>query len=151
MRSCGECSLCCKLPAVGSLGKPLWEWCKHCSTRMACDIYEDRPNDCRKYDCLWLANPAFPEELWPKRSKVVFEPLKLSRTVLVLVDPDCPAAWQKKQVLLAIDKLLTEGVSVVITQKRQATIFILAQGRIAEELQRDLLREQEAQLEGMHC
>lgn len=58
MRGCnvpGEknCSLCCKLLAVNELGKPPDRWCSHiCKT--GCNIYHDRPQDCRDFACVWL-------------------------------------------------------------------------------------------------
>jgi hypothetical protein len=45
-RTCGTCSLCCKLPYVSELNKPIDPWCKHASPGReggGCLIYPDRP------------------------------------------------------------------------------------------------------------
>ena len=54
-RSCGDCTLCCKLPPVPALKKEGHEWCKHCDIGMGCKIYKDRPLDCQAFECFWHA------------------------------------------------------------------------------------------------
>jgi Fe-S-cluster containining protein len=56
-RSCGECSLCCKLPPIDTpeLQKQANTWCPHCRPgKGGCSDYETRPTLCRNYRCLWL-------------------------------------------------------------------------------------------------
>ena len=57
-RSCGSCTLCCKLVPVSSLNKRAGERCKHQSAASGCKIYARRPLDCAAWSCQWLANPA---------------------------------------------------------------------------------------------
>ena len=54
-RSCGDCTLCCKLPPVAALKKEANEWCKHCAIGEGCKIYKDRPLDCQAFECFWHA------------------------------------------------------------------------------------------------
>ena len=54
-RSCGDCTLCCKLVAVPALQKEGYEWCKHCAIGEGCKIYKDRPLDCQGFECFWHA------------------------------------------------------------------------------------------------
>ena len=54
-RSCGDCTLCCKLPPVPALKKEANEWCKHCDIGVGCKIYKDRPLDCQAFECFWHA------------------------------------------------------------------------------------------------
>jgi hypothetical protein len=44
-RSCGDCTLCCKVMAVEALGKPAGSWCSHCKPGRGCLIYETRPEE----------------------------------------------------------------------------------------------------------
>jgi hypothetical protein len=53
MRNCGECSLCCVLPAIPELGKPANTPCEHL-TANGCGIYAKRPEVCRRFRCHWL-------------------------------------------------------------------------------------------------
>ncbi len=60
-RSCGPCTACCVLPRISAdketvkagIGPKLgYEPCvKLCEN--GCSVYEDRPNVCRNYTCLW--------------------------------------------------------------------------------------------------
>tara|TARA_R110000787_G_scaffold70330_1_gene156424 strand:- start:219 stop:869 length:651 start_codon:yes stop_codon:yes gene_type:complete len=54
-RSCGDCTLCCKLVPVPALQKEGHEWCKHCAIGEGCKIYKDRPLDCQGFECFWHA------------------------------------------------------------------------------------------------
>lgn len=54
-RSCGECDLCCTVLRVDELGKLGGRCCEHQrGGGKGCGIYENRPNICRSYRCLWL-------------------------------------------------------------------------------------------------
>lgn len=72
MKSCGECSLCCKLMGIDELSKPLGVWCQHAAPGCGCRIYSDRPESCRAFECAWLKEPEWPDELRPDRAGVIF-------------------------------------------------------------------------------
>ena len=42
-RTCGDCTLCCKVMAIEELAKPVGTWCPHCKPGRGCRIYPDRP------------------------------------------------------------------------------------------------------------
>jgi Fe-S-cluster containining protein len=53
-RQCGECQACCEVIGVHELKKENWTKCQHqCSS--GCGIYEERPESCKTYYCLWQA------------------------------------------------------------------------------------------------
>jgi len=71
-RSCGECQLCCKLLGVREFNKPHGVWCPHVGPPgRGCAIYDDRPESCRGFTCLWLASGISPPELRPDKIKGV--------------------------------------------------------------------------------
>lgn len=70
-RSCGSCTACCQVPAIEVLAKPAGLLCRH-STGVACGIYQDRPEACVRWHCLWRKIGALPDELRPDRSGVMF-------------------------------------------------------------------------------
>jgi len=89
--------LCCKVLAVAALDKPGGAWCRHCRVGRGCGIYEERPQECRTFGCLWLADPLFPDELKPERSKLVFV-LEANKARLVAhCDPGRPLAWRQPE------------------------------------------------------
>src|SRR5262245_60474645 len=71
MRSCGSCTLCCKVLAIDEIKKPRNEWCPHCEKSKGCKIYLERPSECRSFECLWLRIEQVPEALKPQKCKVV--------------------------------------------------------------------------------
>jgi hypothetical protein len=67
MRTCGGCTLCCKLPRIAEVEKPRDVWCRHCDIGKGCKIYSDRPTVCKDFECWWLRHEEMPEELRPDR------------------------------------------------------------------------------------
>lgn len=59
-RTCGGCTLCCKLLPVGSLGKGANTRCQHQHVGKGCAVYAQLENvspECRLWSCMWLVDP----------------------------------------------------------------------------------------------
>ena len=95
-RSCDGCALCCMVLKIDELNKPKGKWCNHCSTRKGCDIYEERPNQCRKFYCGWLTNSLLGEEWKPSKSKIVLVGELDGNRLAAHVHPNHPDAWRKE-------------------------------------------------------
>lgn len=55
-RECGPCSVCCRLPDIVELDKPINTMCAHADPdrkQGACTIYNNRPEVCREFECAW--------------------------------------------------------------------------------------------------
>lgn len=94
-RSCGDCTLCCKLLDVVALAKPAGSWCAHCAPGRGCGIYEDRPPECRNFKCGWLVDPKLGEEWRPSRSRIMLVAQAGSNRLAAHVDPSRPDAWRR--------------------------------------------------------
>jgi hypothetical protein len=95
-KTCGTCSLCCKLPYVAELNKPIDTWCQHCKPgKGGCTIYADRPAPCVNFTCGWLDDPNIGDEWFPARCKMVLNE-KQDGGLLVTVDPAFPNAWRRE-------------------------------------------------------
>lgn len=92
-RSCGTCTLCCRLPDIEALAKPANAWCDHCLPDKGCTIYQHRPALCRDFLCLWMTSPALGPEWEPARSRMMIYAQGPQTTVLV--DPAHPGIWKK--------------------------------------------------------
>lgn len=71
VKECGDCTACCgpsSLHVPGVFGA--WTRCPH-SGRKRCEIYADRPGECRDYQCVWTLASAWPAELRPDRCGVI--------------------------------------------------------------------------------
>lgn len=93
-RTCGECTLCCKVMAIEELAKPAGSWCPRCQPRRGCVIYPDRPTECRSFSCLWLVNERLEQHWKPNRSKLVLTTSEDG--IEVRCDPGFPDAWRKE-------------------------------------------------------
>ena len=95
-RTCGACSLCCKLPYVPELRKPIDTWCKHAAPGCGgCLIYPKRPRSCRDYICGWLSSePGVGDEWFPAQCHMMLTPRRIG--MRVTVDPDSPDAWLRE-------------------------------------------------------
>jgi hypothetical protein len=105
-RSCGGCTLCCKLLPVPTIDKPDNQRCQHQRSGKGCAIYAARPVACQAFVCRWLADPAAAGMPRPDRAHYVMDPDQdtilmtyddgETQPVCVLqvwVDPAFPDAW----------------------------------------------------------
>ncbi len=70
-RECGQCTLCCIVPAIDKpeMQKLPSSVCRHCSGD-GCAIYESRPQTCRTYYCGWRWSAIFPDDWRPDQSGI---------------------------------------------------------------------------------
>ncbi|NLR72876.1 hypothetical protein HGI47_18530 [Novosphingobium sp. ERN07] len=92
-RSCGTCSMCCKVLAIEELKKPFGVWCQHVRKGKGCSIYADRPPSCAAYGCGYLYWSETGEHWFPSRAKMVVE-LEDDSRLLVRVDRATPNVWR---------------------------------------------------------
>jgi hypothetical protein len=93
-KSCGDCTLCCKVMAIEELEKPVGSWCPHCQPRRGCLIYDQRPAECRSFSCLWLVNDLLDNSWKPSKSRFVLTTSEDG--IEVRCDPGYPDAWRKE-------------------------------------------------------
>lgn len=95
-RTCGTCTLCCKLLHIESLGKPQGKWCERCAVGTGCRTYDVRPTECRHFYCGYLTVRELDESWRPSLSKLVvcLEDGE-SKTIYVHVDPNRADAWKR--------------------------------------------------------
>lgn len=111
-RSCGECSLCCKVMGVPEV-KPDYQWCPHCKPgRGGCGIYSTRPDRCRDFHCQWLIDSRFKDYWYPKRAKILVDTKIEGETTVVcfIVDPDYPTRWREEPWFTDIKQIARLGL-----------------------------------------
>lgn len=52
-RACRDCSECCTAMAIPDVESEMFDSCRHLCSR-GCSIYEQRPESCRGFLCLWM-------------------------------------------------------------------------------------------------
>lgn len=95
-KSCGSCTLCCKVLGIAALQKPHGTWCKHCTPGKGCGIYPDRPEECKTFLCMWLLDPVLGPEWKPDRSKIVLNVAPTGNGIVIRCDPGYPQAWRRE-------------------------------------------------------
>lgn len=92
---CGDCSLCCKLLHVIELDKRAGTWCEHCDVGHGCTIYQQRPQSCQDFECMWLQEDSMPEDLKPNKSHCVLWVNETGEIMMVSVDPNFPNSYKQ--------------------------------------------------------
>ena len=95
-RSCGTCTMCCKVYLIRELSKPAGQWCAHCLRGSGCGIHASRPRSCREFFCSWLVDPNLGPEWKPEVSRFVLSADATHRAIMVTVDPGMPLAWKRE-------------------------------------------------------
>lgn len=121
-RTCGDCTLCCKVMAIETLAKPAGSWCQHCKPGRGCAIYADRPDECADFACLWLANDLLDERWRPNQSKLVVT--TSDDGVEIRCDPGSPNAWRKEPYAGDIRAWAAEG------ERNDMTVVIIVGRRM---------------------
>lgn len=111
-RRCGDCTLCCKIMAIEELDKPAGKWCHHCHPGR-CHVYDNRPAECRQFNCLWLVDVRFGPHWQPSKSKLVLTTSEDG--IEVRCDPAFPDAWRKEPFHREIRALAASGEANDVT------------------------------------
>jgi hypothetical protein len=127
-RSCGSCSLCCKVFEVEPLNKPQGQWCTHCLKPSGCSIHATRPKICRDFYCGWMCHAELGDEWFPRRCKMVLRQIPITdderwTRISVFVDPSSPSAWRREPYFSQLKKWARDGMNGT-NHKRQVVIYI---------------------------
>jgi hypothetical protein len=129
-RSCGDCSMCCKLPQIDALEKPEGVWCRHCAPRRSggCMIYETRPLACRTFHCSWIIDGDLGDEWRPLTCKMIVVLEEGGRRLAVRVDPNYANAWRREPYYSQLkrwSRTAVEARQQVVVHIRRRVIVIL--------------------------
>jgi len=149
---CGDCTLCCKLPPIFNENedksldynnpfKKFGEWCVNCSTRKACDIYENRPNVCREFNCLYvqsvLQNDPM-DDAWHPRVANFFVTIEnqqrlKERQISIYINPERHYdIFTKKPYMFAIKNWLDENWMLIVNAGTKVYAYKNIEGRYFE-------------------
>lgn len=142
-RTCGTCSLCCKVLRIVELDKPAGQWCVHCRPGKGCGIHAVRPYVCRGAYCEWMIAKGLSSEWKPERAKFALFVTNGGRRLTAHVDPGHPQAWRRSPYYENFKQWALDGVQkapdmhLVDVMIGERTIVVLPDrevdlGRIAE-------------------
>lgn len=119
-RSCGTCTLCCKVYDVPAVEKSAGTWCRHTLKGRGCGIHETRPQHCRSFHCLWMMQDWLGAEWKPDRAKMVLSIDPATRFLFVQVDPGSASAWKREPYY----GQLRRWAATSLQQKRYVLVFV---------------------------
>lgn len=119
-KTCGDCSLCCKLVAVESLSKPAYTPCRHLHAEGGCAIYGSHPLDCQAFRCGWLDFQDLGDDWRPSRSGFLIRVEMAAKLLCIDVDPDRPDAWRQPEFYGTIK----EWSQMAWTKQGQVMVYI---------------------------
>ena len=130
---CRTCTLCCTLPDIASLDKPMYRPCRHIADS-GCGIFgrPERPEACRAYHCAYLAArlsgaPDKNRIPHPLDAGAYFHRDPLENAVVLFVDPGRPEIWKRSAIPDLLRPQIASGVALVIFDRgRRMTITSLA-------------------------
>jgi hypothetical protein len=123
-KTCGDCTLCCKVMAIEELAKPISSWCPHCRPGRGCLIYSNRLAECQTFNCLWLVDDQLDQHWKPSKSRLVLTTSEDG--IEVRCDPGFPDAWRKEPFRSEIRQWAISGethdVTVVVIVGHRMTL-----------------------------
>jgi Fe-S-cluster containining protein len=145
-RKCDGCTACCFTHAVAEVKTHAGEWCSHCDAGAGCRIYLQRPEQCRRFSCLWLRGGWGDEHDRPDRLKVVVDGIAVTvrdRQVRLVQFIETEAgALDQERVAELVEMFKAKGVGL-------CTARLLPSGEYADasyEIPTSLLAEDELEL-----
>lgn len=140
-RTCGDCTLCCRLVPLEELDKPAGQRCEH-QCRAGCRIYDHRPMSCALWNCRWLVNDDTAELRRPDRSHYVIDimpdyvratnndrPQDPARTIPVIqiwIDPAYPDAHRDPALRAYIDRQgARDGTAALIRFGNESVVLLV--------------------------
>jgi len=129
-RSCGTCTMCCKVYAIRELNKPAGQWCVHAQRGSGCTIYDKRPDTCRLFHCMWLVDATLGPEWKPEKAHFVVALDLLGHEALTIsLDPGRPDAWKKEPYYSTIKawarRFCPESKKVLVIDHRGCVTVVL--------------------------
>lgn len=136
MKGCGSCTLCCTLMRVEMEPRPeppkvAGVACGHLCRR-GYGVYDDRPQSCRDFECLWLSSQSrfdysMPKYLRPDKTGVVLEVNSRENVVAHCNRPD---SWDRGPMAGFLRELATR-TSVIIDHGDERVSLIEPTGQVS--------------------
>lgn len=99
---------------VTALAKPQGKWCPHFSRHQGCSIYEQRPEDCRIFNCLWLLTDALGPEWKPSVCGFVLHSENGGLRLIVECDATRPHDWRRDPYGATLRRWADAGQEVLV-------------------------------------
>jgi SEC-C motif len=119
-RTCGACFACCKILNIYSetLKKEADVLCPNYQHGMGCTIYDQRPEQCRQWYCVWRFDDVLPHDFSPDKINIAFclekSPRHPAKNIIVAraYEAEYEIAFATEKAQRAFDLLIAAGHEV---------------------------------------
>lgn len=147
LRPCGDCMLCCKVMAIKELDKPCDKWCQHAARGLetvhkgadglvqigGCKIYDERPDVCRGFNCLWKLG-VLPEEYKPNKiHAVVWASDENPPVVVVSIDKSFPGV-QKSEPVKTLIETMASGYKTLVAEGSKRRLIVHSMDELPDDI-----------------
>lgn len=130
---CRDCTLCCELPKIVELDKPLYVPCAYKASG-GCSIYGDpaRPHVCGAFECRYIqvnkpdAAPQHVRLPHPEDAGAYFYEVAGTKDFLLHVDPNRPEVWKHTTIPAYLRPYFEKGFVVTVVDRGYRFAFSLA-------------------------
>ncbi len=112
-KSCGPCTMCCKVLVIDHFKKDAGILCTHCIVKGGCSIYAKRPQVCQDFECDWMMERSIPQSLRPDKVGTLLMEDEDSGEYHAVVAPSTPFAWRHPLMFKFLVAKAKEGTTVV--------------------------------------
>ena len=125
MKRCDSCTLCCEVVPVAEIGLAAFTRCPKLHSlpeaKIGCSIYPTRPRGCAIWNCQWLAEDSWPDELRPDRCGVVVDIMPdlilvhgvETPAMQMWVAPGHELAFQHHPILSLVMSIAAQGMAII--------------------------------------
>jgi uncharacterized protein len=112
-KSCGSCTMCCKVLEIEEFKKPPGPYCGFCIAGGGCSNYLDRPPVCREFECLWKSDRGLSAMYRPDKVGTILMEDPDNDDYLAVCDPARPLAWRTPMVFSHLVTMAKSGRMVL--------------------------------------
>ena len=118
---CGQCTQCCVDLELTEIPSKIGERCRHCTIGKGCNIYNERPQECRSFQCMYSQMEYAPIELRPDHCGVIFS-RKGNDVIAGRIGHD---SYMSDLALKQIYDFNKQGFSVILYRGAEYKLFLL--------------------------
>jgi len=126
------CNLCCKLIGVKPIQKPAYRMCAHACKGSGCGIYEDRPDDCKTFECLWLQTQRLDDPMIaafkPSVCGAIMVPAENDRALVIHVNDGVD--WRAGKLGTFVKKM---SYRITIIIRHRYSLWVISENRVVGE------------------
>ena len=127
--NCDGCTFCCYVLPVSWLNKKAGVLCPNCTENKGCNIWKDRPQGCKDFQCAYTQMKKAHINMRPDNCFVMWE--RFNNIMHGTMHPEHNDAYTHKIIREQMSHFLNEGLSVVFASQTLIRPIVISRDRKA--------------------